>query len=390
MSKRPLLFALAALPWVGITSLPSKTPVKVDPIADLQAGLQSGSRALAYEPKQGYLRALLKELDIDPRSQVLVFSKTSLQTEYITRKTPRAIYFNDHTYVGWIPGAPLIEVMSVDPVKGVKLYSIPNYNLPKPAFQKESAQCFGCHGGRGGNSALLFANSVQTTANGNERFGSNGYRTTPDQPLDKRWGGWYVSGTHGKLRHQGNESSGANLEKGANITDLRPYFEHDRYLTPHSDIVALMVLELQMAVQNVLSRTVIDTRETLETLAIDVETLVESLLCVGEAKLTAPIQGTAGFAEAYSKGVPRDAKGRSLADLDMKTRVLRYPCSPLVYSPSFAALPTPVRTAVWKRIAEILAKGSPKYSHLSAIDRQAIREILAETRPEFAAALRSK
>ncbi len=98
----------------------------MDPVADLKKRVANGQAKLEFEPKQGYLRSILTQLKIDPNSQVLVFSKTSLQTDHISPKTPRALYFNDEVYVGWIPGAPLIEIMSVDPKRGALFYTIEN------------------------------------------------------------------------------------------------------------------------------------------------------------------------------------------------------------------------------------------------------------------------
>ena len=92
-----------------------------EPISELQQRLNAGQSKLEFEKDHGYLVSLLKLLKVPISSQTLVFSKTSLQSERISPKTPRAIYFNDDVYVAWIPGAPLIEFMSVDPVKGSAL-----------------------------------------------------------------------------------------------------------------------------------------------------------------------------------------------------------------------------------------------------------------------------
>jgi hypothetical protein len=115
------------------------------------------------------------------------------------------------------------------------------------------------------------------------------------------------------------------------------------------------------------------------------EPLVEYLLFSGEAKLIAPIRGTSGFAEQFAQRGPRDRRSRSLRDLDLQTRLFKYPCSYLVYSPSFAALPYEVKNYVLRRMHEVLngQDSSSKFAHLSAADRAAIREILDETLPEW-------
>lgn len=397
-----MLFA-ASIPLAAAAALLQERVL--DPIARLQGDGSSGSR-LAYEPKQGYLRSLLKDLNIDPSSQVLVFSKGSLQADFISPKTPRALYFNEHTYVGWIPGAPLIEVMSVHPTNGTYFYTLPNTPSETVAFKRETTECFRCHGGRGTDQIpALLARSEATGPSGYARPFDRTFIVTPELPLKNRWGGWYVTGTHGSQRHMGNEIAEGtdekhftNVEKGANITDLRKYFDVKPYLTPHSDIVALLVMEQQMDVQNTLSRTASRVRallrragvgpealpegEARETIRGACEPLVEALLCKGEVGLTAPIQGTSGFAAKYAESAPKDAKGRSLSQLDLKTRLLKHPCSPLIYSASFDALPPAARRAVYRRIGEILG-GSVGFDHLTAADRSNLREILLQTKPEF-------
>lgn len=378
--------------------------VVTDPVASLTRDVASGAVKLAYSRENGYLSSVLQVLKIDPSSQTLVFSKTSLQSRYITRKNPRAIYFNDHTYVGYIPGAPLIEIMSVHPTEGARFYSLPNLQtepnkpVPTPKIQPETTQCTRCHGGGMGRVAALFTQSVFASPNGYPRIESAVYDNNPDLPLNMRWGGWYVSGTHGNLRHLGNEPAegtdtqfSVNTSKGANVTDLRRYFDVRKHLSPASDIAALMVLERQMDVQNELSLASNAFRRMDPSDQADVQEtadrLVRSLLASDEVKLTAPIVGTTDFAKRYGDSAPKDPLGRSLSQLDLKRRVLRYGCSPLIYSASFAALPDFGRRAVLRRLFEVLdAPSAPsRFAHLSAGDRRATSEILRATLPEYAA-----
>ncbi len=92
----------------------------------VQQQLNSGELKLAFEPKFGYLRSLLKALDIDADSQVLVYSRTSLQIEHIDAHAPRAVYFNDDTYVGYVQDTPLIELTVIDNEKGAVFYAFDN------------------------------------------------------------------------------------------------------------------------------------------------------------------------------------------------------------------------------------------------------------------------
>lgn len=376
------LTPLAASTWTSPTT---------DPVARLDTA------TLKFEKSHGYLKSVLAALQIPLDSQVLVFSKSSLQSDHIGPTNPRAIYYNDHTYVGWIPGAPLIEIMTVDPVQGAKFYTVPNETeMAAPKFNTETTECFQCHGGRGGGQApSLIARSSRVAPSGYPRAFERTVAVSPTTPFNQRWGGWYVTGTHGESRHMGNvlsigtdEKNMLDVDKGANVTDLSGYFKTDGYLTPHSDIVSLLVMEQQMDVQNEISRVGLRARAILaqsqdkSDLARLCEPLVRRLLCAGEAILESPVKGTSTFAQTYSSSAPKDNLGRSLSDLDLQTRVLKYRCSPLVYSESFKSLPAEAREIVWGQIKEGLSSATA-FAHIPAEEKVAILEILAATIPEF-------
>jgi hypothetical protein len=113
------------------------------------------------------------------------------------------------------------------------------------------------------------------------------------------------------------------------------------------------------------------------------EELVRYLLFTNEAPLDSPVKGTSGFAEEFAARGPRDSKGRSLRDFDLRTRIFKYPCSYLVYSEDFDALPGPAKAYVYRRLLEILSgrDQSPEFARLTAEDRTAILEILLATKP---------
>lgn len=365
-------------------------PTAKDPILDLQARVQSGAVKLESEPQHGHLKALLRELKIDPSTQTLVFAKNSMQGSFISTETPRALYFNDSVYVGWIPGAPLIEVMSIDPVKGIRFYSFPN---EKPAngkvasrFHQETANCEPCHSRRSfTGTPRLFATSVYAAPSGYPRIFSPEIFVRPSTPIEKRWGGWYVTGSHGKLRHMGNEpaegtdeSYRINTNRGANVMKLDSYFDPAGYLTPHSDIVALMVMEQQMHVQNILSAMGIAVRQA-QASGASVESecndLVEALVLAGETKFTSAIAGTSQFTEYWQSRGP-------LYKLNLNQRLASYACSPLIYSDSFRALPAAAKTYIYRQISEGLGSGSLR-PDLTDPEREATLRILRDTIPEF-------
>lgn len=93
-------------------------------ISKLVEALANGSISWKYEDKKEYLVALLEHLNISESSQVLVFSKTSMQVQHISPRNPRAIYFNDDTYVGWIHGSSLVEISTNDPKLGAAFYTL--------------------------------------------------------------------------------------------------------------------------------------------------------------------------------------------------------------------------------------------------------------------------
>src|SRR5579859_5177666 len=148
------------------------------------------------------LQRLLKELHVPVESQVLVFSKTSFQRQVINPKRPRALYFSDTAYVGWVPDG-LIEVTTIDPQLGPIFYSF-DPNAEQPRFARDST-CMTCHGGqfvRGIPGLLVRSMFVDATGEPLFRYGSEvvDFRT----PFTNRWGGWYVTGKHGDTVHRGN------------------------------------------------------------------------------------------------------------------------------------------------------------------------------------------
>jgi hypothetical protein len=126
---------------------------------------------------------------------------------------------------------------------------------------------------------------------------------------------------------------------------------------------------------------------TLKRIRDSVDPLVRGMFFVHEAPLTDTVQGVSGFAAEFQKSGIRDHKGRSLKDLDLKRRFLRYPMSYLIYTEAFDALPGPAKARFYERVLAILSGAdTADFGHLSAEDRTAIYEILMDTKPDFALA----
>jgi hypothetical protein len=402
--------AVAQLPTTAEhDAIAYSTSEPTDAIARLQRRIDAGEAKLEFEEGRGYLRSLLATLDIPVSTQGLVFSRTSLQLDRIAPWSPRAIYFNDDVYVGFVQGGPIIEIASVDPKLGAVFYSLAQDGSARPKFERETHTCLVCHDSSsvtGGVPGLIVRSVIP------DRYGYGlapvGKSVTTDQtPLADRWGGWYITGTHGDQRHMGNVIAPvlshevgnmksylatAKLPEGGNVTDLSGRLDLEPYLTPHSDLVAMMVIAHQVTVHNLITRAGYDGRvaereggHSEARIRTAAEPLVRAMLFVKEAPLTAPLKGTSGFAEEFVARGPRDARGRSLRDLDLQRRVFKYPLSYLIYSESFDALPVAVKDYVYRRMKEVLdgTDTSPDFAHLSPEDRKAIAEILTGTKPAY-------
>ena len=424
--RRGLLAALAASMLLSISAyaqdsfeLPpidyQNAPVS-DPIARLQQQIDSGEVELQYDDKHGYLPAVLDKLGIPNSSQTLVFSQTSFQLRKISPRRPRAVYFNDSAYVGWVQFGNVLELAAVDPQQGSIFYTLDQDPVAKPQFVRDRGQCMACHASsRTQDVPGLLVRSVFTNRSGVPQLGSRTFTTDHTSPFSERWGGWYVTGSHGDQRHMGNafledksESEKIDREAGANLTDLSSLCDVSRYLTPHSDMVSLMVLEHQTQTQNAIIRAGFEARTaeyqdqemnraldrpadyrsetTQRRIAAVGDNLLKHLLLVDEYQLTSPVQGTSTFASDFAQVAIRDQQGRSLRDLDLQRRLFKYPCSFLIYSASFDSLPQPVKSHVFRGLHRVLSGEdvSQDFAHLSLDDRRAIFEILVETKPEFA------
>lgn len=389
----------------------STAPVH-DPIAQLQQKIDSGELKLAFDSRQEYLPALLEALAVPPSSQMLVFSKTSFQLQKINPRRPRAIYFSDNVYLGWVQQGDVIEAASIDPELGAIFYTLDVNQSDRPQFVRDQGQCLVCHASsRTQGVPGLLVRSVFSDRSGHPIIGSGTFNIDHASPINKRWGGWYVTGTHGQQRHMGNQVADTRAkpvtidrEAGANVTQLSSRINTHPYLIPHSDLIALMVLEHQSQMQNRITRATYETRSAMaydqvmnkaldrpiDTMSdstrrrIDavVEKLVRYLLYVEEVQLTAPMEGTSSFSTDFPQTGPRDSQGRSLRDFDLQTRLFKYPCSYLIYSASFDALPQEVQQPVYQRLWDILTSldSNPEFEHLSTSSRKAILEILRETK----------
>lgn len=384
-------------------------------ITQLQARLDRGELALPFDEAFGYLPAVLKALEVKPESQMLVFSKTSLQRQRISPRTPRAIYFSDDIYLGYCHEGDLLELSVADPKLGAVFYTLVQQDFAKPKFVRQTDRCTQCHAtSRTDEVPGHLMRSVFVERDGSQISSEGGHRFGESTPIEKRFGGWYVTGTHGSQTHLGNLimpqrdfARPVDNTQGHNVTDLSKRFDVTNYLTPHSDIVALLVLEHQVAMHNLMTMANFATQQALysekelnrafnepesnrrESTRSQIKNvagkLIDTMLFVDAAKIDSPIAGTTTFAADFAKAGPRDRRGRSLREFDLKTRMFKYPCSYLIQTLEFDQLPEALKAEVAAGLKRVL-KGEEKdrkFAHLSADDRQAIWEILSETKPEL-------
>ena len=369
-----------------------------DPVARLARRIQAGEVQLAWDDTFGYLPGLLDALHVPRSSQTVVFSKTSLQRSSITPENPRALYFNDDIYIGYVAGAPVMEISAVDPKLGGIFYTLEQEKMRKPKFTR-SADCLQCHGGQrslGVPGHIL--RSVPTDARGELQTPGEVGDIDHCTPLADRWAGWFVTGKHGAQTHRGNligendfTRHAAEPEFRGNLTDLRAFFDPAKTLAPGSDITALMVLQHQAHMHNYITRLNFETQQMtamyghIRYLRPQTDAFLRYLLFTEETPLTSPIEGSHDFVRDFTAVGPRDHLGRSLRDLDLHTRLCKYPCSFLIYSPAFDSLPAVMRDSILTRLRAILTgeDHDPQFAKIAAEDRRAIFEILRETKPNL-------
>jgi len=362
-------------------------------VSELNRKLQDGTVQLKYDGPQGYLRSLLAALNIPIESQLVVFSRTSLLAHLITPQHPRTVFFNDSVVVTWIPGEPFVECAAEDPQQGVIFYTLNDKPAAKPAFTRHTGDCLNCHHSLSSLGVPgMLVRSVLTSNNGTplSYLGD----TFPDHrtPFAERWGGWYVTGKQLPAGHRGNarmtiedQTNSSVMTKAPDLQSLEGRLDSPAYPTPYSDIVALLVFEHQMHAINLFTRVGWEFRAAASQgmLRDAVRELADYLLFVDEWPLGGRVEGNSGFNEKFSAQGLRDGKGRSLRQFDLQRRMMRYPCSYMIYTAAFDGLPTEAKSAIYQRMWQILSgeEHSGKYAALSLADRQAVVEILRDTKP---------
>lgn len=366
-----------------------------DPFTQFAKKVASGEVRLEAGGELPFLRSLFSALDVPATSQMLVFSTTSLQLSLISPRNPRAIYFNEDLYVGFIPGGK-IEIVSIDPELGGIFYIFDIPRNSRAIAPERSDRCMNCHAKPSiGGVPGLTIKSVTPGPNGGSlesyRQGDFGHAV----PLAERFGGWHVTGEGGLRDHKGNKTG--RLFQGELTTfPILPGEQSnlDRYPVPTSDLLPHLLFEHQIGFSaryveaGYRARTYWragggklrpEHRDLLKDKASD---LVSYLLFAGEAPLPeGGVSGQAEYKEAFASRKIADPAGRSLRDLDLRGHLFKYRCSYMIYSNAFQGLPDWFRAEVVRQLKAALdpAADAPASRHLPPDERKAIAEILAAT-----------
>ena len=388
-----------------------------DPLARLVKQMESGEIAMDTSDDKAFLKDLLRKLNVPIASQVMVYSKTSFQNSRILPSRPRALYFSEDYYIGWVQGGD-IEVISIDPNLGPIFYvlEIPTRPEHKPILIRPM-ECMNCHGGsRTEGIPGMLVRSVKPTSEGFSILAAGTSQTDHASPIAKRWGGWYVTGENAGTRHMGNllyekrePNSAAIVKDHGILKSLDQVIDTQPYLSDKSDIVALMVMEHQITVHNIITQSSynvrrwlhydrIMTREspsssgtirepTKRMIRNQADRLLKVMLFQDEIELDGwGVEGDEVFQDTFQLNSQECIDRRSLKDFELLSRLFKHRVSYMIYSKSFEALPEIFKEVFYSKLHAILTGQSDTetYSYLKEKERNRILKILTETDLDFA------
>lgn len=372
----------------------SSSPTQ-DPFSRLRAEVESGRLHLESHNEKEFLVQLLTQLKVPISSQLWVFSTTSLQLSRISPSNPRALYFNEENYVGYVPGGR-IEVISMDPRLGgiFYIFDIP-HETPNWRIER-SDRCMNCHAGSDTDfvPGLLLKSVIPGRAGGSlTAYRSND--TGHGVPLAERFGGWHVTGENGFTNHAGNcigQLSPQGLKRFPVLPGER--FQMETYPVSTSDLLPHLVLEHQAGFVNRLTELVYWTR-TVQHLEGDkwtsshsaelerkVSSFLRYVLFADEAPLPAGgIRGDSAFRQAFLGSRRASPDGSSLKDLQLRDHLFHYRCSYMIYSSGFREAPAKLKRVFYENLGRVLKSPSAQdgFGYLPPEERKAIYGILRST-----------
>jgi len=362
--------------------------------------LESGRLAVDRSSEKAFVESLLRALEIPASSQMLAFSTTSLQLRLITPANPRALYFNEDIYLGWVPGGR-IEMLALDPELGAIFYIFDPPRNDQPVRVERSERCMNCHSGADtGRIPGLVVKSVLPGERGGSLKSFRIEQTGHQIPFEERFGGWYVTGDRRLASALGN-MVGNYVDGQLLKTPLEPgrFFDFARYPVATSDPLPQLLHEHQAGFVNRVveagyrARTYLHagggqlTAEQGRLLDEQARIVVRYVLFADEAPLPAGgLRGDSAFQADFVKTRIAGPGGASLKDFDLRTRLFRHRCSYMIYTPIFNALPPALKQRIHGQLAAALSTTQPaaEYAYLPAAEKQAIRAILRATVPDLA------
>lgn len=369
-----------------------RTPT--DRFTKLKAAFESGQLPLDRTTEKGFLLSLLRLLGIPASSQMLLFSTTSLQLSLIKPSNPRAIFFSEDIYLGFIPGGR-IEIVSLDPELGGIYYIFDIPRGPEPVKVERATRCMNCHAGEDtGYVPGVVVKSVVPGPTGGSLDSFRREQSGHGIPFEQRFGGWYVTGQGGITNHWGNligRLVEGTLTKIPNPPGER--FSYAKYPLASSDILPQLVHEHQAGFVNRVVEAGYRARTALhvsagkltpaQTAELDEQAKIVTRYLLFADEVALPAGGVAGdlaFKTDFLR-TRRAVNGASLKDFDLRTRLFKNRCSYMIYSAPFAGLPKVMKERVYRRLGEALSVPKPdrEFAYLPAEEKQTIRAILKGT-----------
>ena len=369
-----------------------------DPFSKIMKSLEEGEGPNDYGNEMEYIEALLAKLKISKHSQQLVFSTTSLQLSRISPRNPRAIYFNEDLYLGYVPGGQ-IEIIGIDPEIGAIPYIFSPPTSKDKAWRPtiiRSRRCMNCHASPdiGGVPGLLISSVIPGPGGGSiDAFRQT--QTGHSIPYDLRFGGWHLTGDHTFPASWAN-STGVMSKSVVTKVSTPPgtFFNWNRYLVPQSEVIANLVLEHQVGFINRCLGATYRLREFFlieeagnpvkrnERIAQEAVRIVEYALFSDEAPLPKPISfDQSMFAKDFQ------IRGDPLRQLNLKDRLLQRRCSYMIGSLAFQGLPGELKSAVFSRIKALMtmprSELPSKFTYFGEAERKEIHEFLNTRFPEY-------
>ncbi len=368
-----------------------------DRLVRLHEAIAAGKAELDTSSDRAFLVSILKALEIPESSQILVFSATSLQSEIINPRNPRALYFNDDTYLGWVPGGR-VEVAAIDPEMGAMFYVYERFTPGRVPVPERSTRCFACHAGSATQYVPgLIAESVLVSMAGSSletfRRDEQGHQI----PLENRFGGWLLTGNHNLSKHEGNV---AGQSEAGRVTrfDASPgrFSDLGLHLRSTSDILPHLLHEHQLGFENRLFQTSYLLRQRLHegkgrlspeaAKEIDARAadLARYILFANEAPLPARgIEGDPDFIRDFQANKITTAGGLSLKDFDLRTRLFKHRASYMLYTDSWKEAPREIKDRVYYQMGLGLRETdvAKEFARIPVSERLVIRAILKETVP---------